>query len=124
VGGNRHREGGIPRIGLEHGIMLATRKGTAPSTTATSAITSTATARATTAATMTREGDGHCYLLDSSRSVLPPLSSPPKTLLVEISTKSPNLQPKNIFAPLEGIFAHLVQKSLPEVPKFELFSNL
>jgi hypothetical protein len=56
--------------------------------------------------------------------VLPPLSSPPKTLLVGISTKLQNLQPKKIFAPLEGIFALLVQKSLPEVQKFQLFGNL
>ena len=71
-----------PRIGREHGITLAATKGTAPPTTATSAITSAATARATTAVTATREGDGHCYLLDTKaqchRSVLPPLLSPPQ----------------------------------------------
>jgi hypothetical protein len=89
-----------------------------------STITSAATAWATTAATATREGDGHCYLLDSRRSVLPPLLSPPKTLLVGISMKSPNLSPKKIFAPLEGIFALLVQKSLPEVQQFQLLGNL
>jgi hypothetical protein len=48
----------------------------------------------------------------------------PKTLLVGISTKSPNLQPKKIFAPLEGIFALSVQKSLLEVQNFQLFGNL
>jgi hypothetical protein len=85
-GGNRRRKGGIPRIGREHGITLAARKGTAPPTTATSAITSAATAGATTAATATREGDGHCYLLDAEagEEAMPqicassPLISPPK----------------------------------------------
>ena len=108
-GGNRRREGGIPRIGREHGITLAARKGTAPPTTATSAITSAATAGATTSATATREGDGHCYLLDTEeamprrRSVLPPLSSPPHNSSHRgISMKSPNLQPKKIFALWKG----------------------
>ena len=68
-GENRCREGGVPRIGREHGITLAAR--TLP-TTATSAITSAMTAGATTAA---RKGDGHCYLLDSRISVIPPLYS-------------------------------------------------
>ena len=31
---------------------------------------------------------------------------------------------KKIFAPLEGIFALLVQKTLPEVQEFQLFGNL
>ncbi len=41
------------------------RKGATLPTTAMPAITSAVTAGATTAATVTREGDGHCYLLDA-----------------------------------------------------------
>ncbi len=48
----------------------------------------------------------------------------PKTLLVGISMKSPNLLQKKIVAPLEEIFALLLQKSLSEVQKFQLFGNL
>jgi hypothetical protein len=85
-GGNRHCEGETPQIRCKHGITLVARKGTTLPTTATSAIRSAATAGATTAATATREGDGHCYLLDTDcsqgkqyrRSVLPPLLPPPQ----------------------------------------------
>ena len=42
----------------------------------------------------------------------------PKTLLVGINTKSTNLQPKNIFAPLKGIFALTVQKPFQRCKKF------
>ncbi len=104
-GGNRRREGGIPRIRREHWITLVARKGTAPPTMATSAITSTATAGATTAATATREGDGHCYLLDAEagEEAVPQICASSRGVecsLVGISTKSPNLQPKKIFDPL------------------------
>ena len=125
--GNRRCKGGIPQIEREHRITLAARKGTAPPTTVTSAIRSAATAGATTTTTATREGDEHHYLLDTEAGgggAMPPLVSPPKTLLVGISTKSPNLQSKKIFASLEGIFALMVQQTLPEVQKFQLFGNL
>ena len=64
-GGNRRHEGGIPQIGHKHRITLMARKGTAPPTMATFAITSAATAGATTATPTTREGEGHCYLLNT-----------------------------------------------------------
>ncbi len=119
---NRRPEGGIP---WEHRITLAARKETALPTTAMSAITTTAMAKATTAATMTREGDGYYYLLDTEArgSNAPdlcflPSCLLPKTLLKGISTQSPNLQPKKIFDCLEGIFDLLGQNSLPEGQNF------
>ncbi len=122
-GGNRRHEGGTPRIGGKQRITLAARKGTTLPTTATSTIMSAPAAGATTAATATKEGNGHCYLLDCRRSVLPPLSSLPKTLLVGISTKSPNLQQKKNCTSGRD-FCTLVQKSFPKVQKLQLFGNL
>ena len=108
------------------------RKETAPPTMATTTVMSAATAGATTTATATREGDEHYYLLDAEARggsnaadlCFLPSCLLPNTLLVGISMKSPNLQPKKIFAPLREIFALSVQKTLPEVQNFQLFGNL
>ncbi len=110
-GGKRTcREGGIPRIwtpSME--LHSRARKGIPLPTTATSAIASTATAGAAHCRDR-RRGGGRLTVICSTpkamqcrRSVLPPLSSPPHNSSHRgISTKSPNLQPKKIFALWKG----------------------
>ena len=117
------------KLDAKHGITLTARKGTAPPTTVKSAIRSTAMAGAITAPTATREGDGHCYLLDTKamqcrRSVLPPLLSPPQNSSRRNQYKITKSTAKKIFDPLEGTFALLGQKSLKKGQKIKLFGNL
>jgi hypothetical protein len=47
----------------------------------------------------------------------------PKSTFIRISTKSPILQPKNMFDLQEGISDQKGRKSLPEVEKFQLLCD-